>query len=85
MWRSPQRVSSNGTFGILVRIVRKTCRMNEDDLSYYQHRAEFEVVLALEARAPEAAKRHFQLTAAYLDKIALPNPVGIDLRLMPDS
>lgn len=49
--------------------------MFEDDISYYQHRAEVEIERAKEAAVPEAVAVHYQLAEAYRNKVALAGPV----------
>ena len=44
--------------------------MFQDDMSYYQHRAQVEVERALEAGRPDVARVHYDLAAAYLGKLA---------------
>ena len=43
--------------------------MFEDDRTYYRHRAEVEIAQAQRAAMPRAAKSHYQLAEAYLDKL----------------
>ena len=44
--------------------------MFEDDRSYYQHRTATEIERARQATQPCAAKVHYALAEAYLDKLA---------------
>ena len=44
--------------------------MFDDDVSYYQHRAEIEVERAQQATSPEVVRVHHQLAEAYLDRLA---------------
>lgn len=55
--------------------------MSGDDLAYLQRRAEEEIALAQRAAHASAVQAHYQLAAAYLDRIhgdtPVPAPNGI--------
>jgi hypothetical protein len=44
--------------------------MFDDDLSYYQHRAEIETERAEAATLPKVVQAHYRLAEAYLSKVA---------------
>jgi hypothetical protein len=50
--------------------------MSADDLAYFESRAEAEIALAQEARHARAVKAHYELAAAYLDRIHGDTPVA---------
>jgi hypothetical protein len=52
--------------------------MFEDDRSYYQHRAEAELDRAQESTLNSVMRVHYELAEAYLEKIALIEPVQLD-------
>ena len=43
--------------------------MSQDDLNYFERRAEAELALAQRARHARAVKAHYELASAYLDRI----------------
>jgi hypothetical protein len=43
--------------------------MSRDETDYYQHRAEAELALAQRAAHCRAVQAHYELAAAYLDRI----------------
>ena len=48
--------------------------MSSDELAYYERRAEAEIALAQQARHARAVKAHYELAAAYLERIHGGNP-----------
>ncbi|WP_164521370.1 hypothetical protein [Sphingomonas sp. ABOLF] len=57
---------------------RKGRKMFEDDRSYYQRRAEVELVRAQESTQHSVVRVHYQLAEAYLEKIASTEPIRPD-------
>jgi hypothetical protein len=57
--------------------------MSREEVDYYQRRAEAEIELAQQASCAQAVQVHYQLAAAYLDRIhgdspdAGPNFLGL--------
>lgn len=49
--------------------------MTEEDILYFQRRAEAELELAQQATKPEVVSAHHQLAEAYLARIASAEPV----------
>jgi hypothetical protein len=43
--------------------------MSQDDLSYYERRAEAEIAAAQQARHQAVVQAHYELASAYLDRI----------------
>lgn len=43
--------------------------MSDEDISYYQRRAEAETKAAQSATGPEAARLHYQMAEAYFDRV----------------
>lgn len=43
--------------------------MSQEDVNYYERRAEAEIELARQSQSKEAVQAHYQLASAYLDKI----------------
>jgi hypothetical protein len=43
--------------------------MPQDDLSYYERRAEAEIALAQQAKHRRAVQAHYEMASAYLDLI----------------
>jgi hypothetical protein len=43
--------------------------MSQDDLLYYEHRAEAEIAAAQQARHQAVVQAHYELASAYLDRI----------------
>lgn len=52
--------------------------MVEDDVIYYQRRAEAELERAQQATRPEVVRPHFELANAYLERIAAVQPARQD-------
>lgn len=52
--------------------------MSPDELAYFERRAEAEIALARQARHARAVKAHYELAAAYLDRVhgAAPSAAG---------
>lgn len=48
--------------------------MTEDDISYFQRRAEAELALAQQATKPEVVAVHHKLAEAYFDRIVSAEP-----------
>jgi hypothetical protein len=48
----------------------------EDDVSYYQRRAEAELEQAQRAVTPEVVRAHYALATAYLDRVATADLIG---------
>ena len=49
--------------------------MTDNDINYYQRRAEAELVMAQQATLPEVVSAHYQLADAYLERVASAEPV----------
>jgi hypothetical protein len=43
--------------------------MSRDDAAYYEHRAEIQIELARKATDTKVVQAHYDLAAAYLDKV----------------
>jgi hypothetical protein len=43
--------------------------MTQDEIHYYQERAEQELALAQQASHPQAARAHFVIAGEYLDRV----------------
>lgn len=52
----------------------RSVTVSEDDIGYYQRRAEAELERAQQATRPEVVRAHFQLANAYLERIASAEP-----------
>jgi hypothetical protein len=46
-----------------------TLKMSQDDLLYYERRAEAEIAAAQQARHQAVVQAHYELASAYLDRI----------------
>jgi len=46
-----------------------TRKMSQDDIQYYERRAEAEIVAAQQARHQAVVQAHYELASAYLDRI----------------
>ena len=47
----------------------ETLKMSQDDLLYYERRAEAEIAAAQQARHQAVVQAHYELASAYLDRI----------------
>jgi hypothetical protein len=49
--------------------------MSPEEMSYYESRAEAEIALAQQARHAHVVRAHYELAAAYLDRVHGDTPV----------